>query len=240
MRYVSVEGGRFPFDFDQRYAVAGPEGKVEMVFADELGAAVLLDFTLAGGLFARYLEHVGQTPERKSRATRRVMVAVGGSFLAGSSGAQVVERYSLKRHDVPAPGRVIRLADERRDPMVQLDLAKPRQLSTVLKHGASRKDWSGDDPWGKPEAALGFGGQILAGLVAEGFISPEQIGVSDERLLKLLAAANLGDIEVQRLLRLPRHRLEILAQPAGWQAGSPPAAEYRLAAELAHLLSGIK
>src|SRR3990167_6582848 len=142
-RYVAKEGGQRGFNFDQRYAVVGMEGKIEMDFADQLGVTMLLDFTLAGELFARYLEHEGKIPKRESRAKRRVMVAVGGSFLAGSSGRQVIERYSLSRHDVLAPDRIIRLADENRDPIVQADLAKPRRLSTVLKHGASRKDLSG-------------------------------------------------------------------------------------------------
>lgn len=233
-RLVSQEGGRVPFDFDQR--LIGPEGKP--VFPDQLGAGVIFDVVLAGGLFARYLEHAGEIPKRKSRAPRRVMVTVGGSFLAGSSGQQVVERYSLSRHDVPAPGRVIRLADEKKDPRVQADLAKPRQLPTVLKHGASRKDWSqGDEPWERPEAALGLGGQVMAGLLGEGCISPEQIGVDDERLLELLGAANLGDVEIQRLLRLPAHRLEVLAQSGGWRRGNPLVAEYQLGQSIVEMIN---
>ena len=239
-RYVAKEGGQRGFNFDQRYAVVGMEGKIEMDFADQLGVTMLLDFTLAGELFARYLEHEGKIPKRESRAKRRVMVAVGGSFLAGSSGRQVIERYSLSRHDVLAPDRIIRLADENRDPIVQADLAKPRRLSTVLKHGASRKDLSGADPWQEPEAAVAGLGEIVAGLLGEGFLAPEdieQVGADDERLLELLAAANLGEGEIGRLLRLPAHRLEVLAQAGGWQDGNPLSAEYQRAAELARLLS---
>ena len=236
-RYVAVEGGKLGFDFDQRYPVVGPKGKVEMVFADELGAGALLDFTLAGELFNRYLEHDGKIPKGESRSPRRVMVAVGGSFLDGSSGRQVVETYSLSRHDVLAPERVIRLADENRDPIVQADLAGPRRLSTVLKHGAARRDLSGREALETPEAALGLGGQIMAGVPAEGFIEPGEIGIDDERLLELLGAANLGDFEIQRLTRLPGHRLAFLAQAGGWQAGNPLSAEYRRAAELAEFFN---
>jgi len=229
-RLVAKEDGRFPFDFGQLY---------QGLFPDELGPTVLLDFTLAGKLFNRYLEHIGTKPRPESRIGRRVMVAVGGSFLAGSSGQQVIERYSLSRHDVLSPERIIRLADERRYPSVQADLARPRRLSTVLKHGASRKDWSSDDPWEEPEQALELEGQIMAGLLTEGFIEPEEIGVDDERLWELLGMANLGDSKIQRLLRLPAHRLEVLAQEHGWLITNPLLREYRLAQSIAELANRI-
>lgn len=225
-RYVAAEGGRFGEIFDQRYI--GPDGK--RVFPDEFGAHGILTQILVGTEFPRFLEHEEDTPKPESRTPRRVQIAVMESFLASSRGEQVLAPYRLSDHDVPP--RVRRLVDEFRDPSIDRATAKPRQLTTVLKHGASRKDWSNQDPWVLPEQTLGLSAQIVSGLVSEGFIDPHTLNAGElEDLLAQLSAPGF-----HRFLSLPRHKLLLLAQQEGW--GSPTlGGEYRRALEVAELLN---
>lgn len=81
MRYISAEGGRFPFDFDQRPMVIGGDGQPERVFPDELPVGETVQALLAAPPRNRRIKLPAGTPaepELKQGRQSRITAALAG------------------------------------------------------------------------------------------------------------------------------------------------------------------
>lgn len=78
MRYVSAEGGRFRFDFDQRPVAAGKDGQPRRVFPDELGVGEMVQGLLVAPGRKRRVKIPEGTPKKpRLRQIRQPRIGVG-------------------------------------------------------------------------------------------------------------------------------------------------------------------